>query len=117
MTEVLAVKSGNQAGAGPADSVDLVTDPHLSVAASARALRISPTTLRRYIKDYGGHLDVIRKGRLLMVAVSSIPTLAQIRDMRARKFGQEDIEYLLAALPGQATLARFHLTLIHIRRR
>jgi len=40
-----------------------------------------------------------------MVAVSSVPTLAQIRDLRARNFSIEDIERLLAALPGQVTLA------------
>jgi len=84
MTEVLAVKSRKSAGLRPAKPENLVADPHISVAESARALRISPTTLRRYVKDFGSHLDVIRKGRQIMVAVSSIPTLAQIRDLRAQ---------------------------------
>ncbi|MDA0653022.1 MAG: hypothetical protein O3C49_07070 [Proteobacteria bacterium] len=39
-----------------------------------------------------------------MIAVSSIPALAQIRDLRARKFNCEDIQQILAALPGQAIL-------------
>jgi len=82
-----------------------VADPHLPVAAVARALRISPSTLRRYIRDYKDHVDAVRDGRKLMVAVSSIPALAQIRDLRARKFSREDIQQFLAALPGQATLA------------
>ena len=105
MTEILAAKSGFQREAQTAEFGDLVADPHLSVAASARALRISPATLRRYIKDYRDHVDVVRNGRKLMIAVSSIPALAQIRDLRARKYSREDIHQLLAALPGQATLA------------
>ena len=82
----------------------LVADPHLTVAATTRALRISPTTLRRYIRDYSNHLDVVRDGRKLMIAVSSVPPLAQIRDLRARKFSPEEIHKLLTALPGKATL-------------
>ena len=105
MTEILPAKSGFQRDVQTTEFGDLVADPHLSVAASARALRISPTTLRRYIKDYGDHLDVVRDGRKLMIAVSSVPALAQIRDLRARKFSREDIQQFLVAVPGQATLA------------
>lgn len=105
MTEIQPAASDYHGDAQTTEIGDLVADPHLSVAASARALRISPTTLRRYIKDYRDHLDVIRDGRMLMIAVSSIPALAQIRDLRARKFSRDDIQELLAALPGQATLA------------
>jgi len=74
------------------------------VAATARALRINPTTLRRYIRDYRDHLDVVRDGRKLMIAVSYAPPLAQFRDWRAQKFSPEEIHQLLASLPGQATL-------------
>ena len=105
MTEVLPVKPAIQGEPPLAKSGDPVADPHLSVAASARALRISPATLRRYIRDYREHLDVVRNGRRLMVAVSSIPSLAQIRDLRARKFSREDIDRILAELPGSAALA------------
>ena len=82
-----------------------VEDPYLSVAASARALRISPATLRRYIKDYNRHLDVGRNGRKLTVAVSSIPALAQIRDLRARKVSREEIQRILAMVPSDVALA------------
>lgn len=89
----------------PAESTSAsrrVADPHLSVAAVARALRISPATVRRYIRDYEDHVDVVRNGRGFMIAVSSVPALAQIRDLRARKFGREEIRSVLAAVPGQA---------------
>jgi len=105
MTELSPVKSRFSTDTHLGAFADPVDDPLLSVAAAARALRISPTTLRRYIKDYKGHVDIIRDGRTVMIAVSSIPALAQIRDLRARKFSPEDVEQLLAALPGQATLA------------
>jgi DNA-binding transcriptional LysR family regulator len=104
MTEFQPAETDFPGNAQTADLGDLVADPHLSIAAAARALRISPTTLRRYIKDYSDHLDVVRDGRKSMVAVSSIPALAQIRDLRARKFGREDIQRLLVAVPGQVTL-------------
>ena len=105
MTEVQPAETDFQRDAQTAEFGDLVADPHLSVAAAARALRINPTTVRRYIRDYGDHLDVVRDGRKLMIAVSSIPALAQIRDLRARKFARDDIQQLLSALPGQATFA------------
>ena len=105
MTEILPAKSDIQSDAQTAEFGDLVADPRLSVAASARALRISPTTVRRYLKDYSNHVDVVRDGRSLMISVSSVPALAQIRDLRARNFCREDIEQLLASVPGPATLA------------
>lgn len=104
MAEILQAKYDFQRDHQTVESSNLVADPHLSVAASARALRISPTTLRRYIRDYSDHLDIVRDGRKLMVAVSSIPTFAQIRDLRASKYNREDIQQILTALPGQTTL-------------
>ena len=105
MTDVLPVKSGIQTDFEVTESVDLVSDPHLSIAESARALRISPSTLRRYVKDYEEHIDVVRSGRTLKVAVSSIPALAQIRDLRARKYKQKDIERSLSSVPDPVDTA------------
>lgn len=104
MADIQSAKSDIRGDAQIAKLGDPVADPHLTVAATARALRVSPTTLRRYIRDYRDHLDVVREGRRLMIAVSSVPALAQIRDLRARKFSRDDIQQVLAALPGQATL-------------
>lgn len=105
MTEVLAVNSEFQSVSDIALLGESAADPHLSIAEAARSLRISPTTLRRHIKDYSDHVDVTRKGRLLMVAVSSIPSLALIRDLRAQRFSADDIRQVLRAAPGQAILA------------
>ena len=93
---------------GQADNVGAaapVAEPFLSIAEAARALRISPTTLRRYIRDYSAHIDAVRDSRKLMVAVSSIPALAQIRDLRARKLQKPEIDNILAALPGEISLS------------
>ncbi|MBT5051170.1 MAG: helix-turn-helix domain-containing protein [Rhodospirillaceae bacterium] len=98
---------------GQADNVGAaapVAEPFLSIAEAARALRISPTTLRRYIRDYSAHIDAVRDSRKLMVAVSSIPALAQIRDLRARKLQKPEIDNILAALPGEISLSGLSAT-------
>ena len=105
MSEVQSVESLHSGASDEAGLTDPVAEPYLSVAEAARALRISPTTLRRYIQDYSAQVDAIRDSRKLMVAVSSIPALAQIRDLRARKFHKTDIDKILSALPGEISLS------------
>ena len=105
MSEVQSVESLYGGETDEAKSADQVAEPHLSIAEAARALRISPKTLRRYIHDYAAHIDAVRDGRRLRVAVSSIPALAQIRDLRARKLRKEKIDKILTALPGEISLA------------
>lgn len=105
MSEVQSVESLFSGEAETDGAADRVAEPHLSIAEAARALRISPTTLRRYIQDYGAHVDAVRDGRKLIVAVSSIPALAQIRDLRARKHQKAEIEKILSALPGEVALS------------
>lgn len=105
MSEVQSVESLYSGTSDEAGSTNPVAEPYLSVAEAARALRISPTTLRRYIQDYSAQVDAIRDSRKLMVAVSSIPALAQIRDLRARKFQKTDIDKILSALPGEISLS------------
>lgn len=108
MAEFAPVKSDFHADSRASDQREPVADPHLPVAETAHALRISPATLRRYVKDYSGHVDFRRDGRKLLIAVSSIPTLAQIRDLRAQKYDRDDIQRILEAPPdryGPASLA------------
>lgn len=105
MSEVQSVESLYGGEADEAGSADQVAEPYISIAEAARALRISPATLRRYIHDYAAHIDAVRERRKLLVAVSSIPALAQIRDLWARKVQKTDIDSVLAALPGEISLS------------
>lgn len=105
MSEVQSVESRFRDQVDHNGRADRVPEPYLSVAEAARALHISPTTLRRYIQDYGTHIDFVRAGRTVSVAVSSIPALAQIRDLRARKLQQAEIKTILTSMPGEVALA------------
>jgi hypothetical protein len=105
MNEVQSVVSPYEGDPGSTGSAETVPEPFLPLAEAARALRISPTTLRRYIQDYSAHIDAVREGRKLMVAVSSIPALAQVRDLRARKIQKSEIDNILSALPGEIALS------------
>jgi DNA-binding transcriptional MerR regulator len=105
MGETQPASAAFQAGADGAELVGRDAEPRLPIAACARALRVSPATMRRYIHDHGVHLDAVRDGRTLRVAVSSVPALAQIRDLRARKFSRQDIDRLLATLSDETALA------------
>lgn len=74
-------------------------EPYLSVQEAARALSISPSTLRRYLTDHADHLQLVRARRETRVAVSSIPALARIRDLRRRRVGRREIDHLLGLSP------------------
>lgn len=66
-----------------------------SIKSLEKELQIPDTTLRRYIRQHGHHLNIKKNGKSYLVANESIPLLKKIRSLYVEGKSIENIETVL----------------------
>ncbi|MBR0592528.1 MerR family transcriptional regulator, partial [Bacillus pumilus] len=66
-----------------------------SIKSLEKELQIPNTTLRRYIRQHGHHLNIKKNGKSYLVANESIPLLKKIRGLYVEGKSIENIETIL----------------------